>query len=231
MPDTFTPDQFSQTQPITTAGSTPCAATSPGDPIKPLWEALNRASEALNAADRDPSEEIEDAYYEASDRFVDAHTTSTEGILRKLEHLAAVENMEKLSKEEPQLINCRIVLGLIKDLREAASRPSDLPSELTHSIPNRLQTSLSGAASEIEYLAGTITTGLKLAGTTLELLCGEANPPAEKDRNPSVLPLINQLQFVLDSIEARAGQIIAESDKVYKASFKLRTADRSALVS
>lgn len=122
MPDTFTPDQFSQTQSIAPAGSAPCANTSKEDPIKPFWEALTKASEALNAEDRDPSDEIEDAYYEASDRFVNTHTTSTVGILRKLEYLAAVENMEKLSKDEPQLINCRIVLGLIKDLRTALGR-------------------------------------------------------------------------------------------------------------
>jgi hypothetical protein len=105
------------------SGRTPKLATHPGDdPIQPFWTTLKSAQAAMSACEGDPPEEMQDAYLVACDRFMETRTTSPEGILRKLEYLAEVENVEALSREEPQLIQCRVILGLIRDLRSALGR-------------------------------------------------------------------------------------------------------------
>lgn len=106
------------------SGKTPKLATHPGDdPIQPFWTTLKSAQAAMSACEGDPPEEMQDAYLVACDRFMETRTTSPEGILRKLEYLAEVENVETLSREEPQLIQCRVILGLIRDLRSALGQP------------------------------------------------------------------------------------------------------------
>lgn len=58
----------------------------------------------------------------ASERFIEASTTSQIGILLKLELAAYYGEFEEELKESPKLALNRIVLGLIRDLKTELGR-------------------------------------------------------------------------------------------------------------
>lgn len=88
-------------------------APAPVDTVARLYSELMVAEKAINEATSNPSEEMERALDEATDRFVDEPVTSIQGIALKLQQLAAIESYEK---DEPGLLRSRIVFGLIENL-------------------------------------------------------------------------------------------------------------------
>ena len=238
MPDTFTPDQFSQTQAVPpVSGATPCAksrgpakqaaskARRPlaapsldgADVVEKLWQAMKAAQTIVDTeGDVDDGPKLK-AYHAAADRFLEEPVTSLLGVQRKLEHVCEHEDV----KAHGSFLGS-IVLSLLRDLQQVTSQQKPIaktgPSGASSNPLRTLEFTLSEASSEIEYRAGTINTGVKLAGSLLEDVCNLGRHPGNQKCNPGFIELINQMHFTLDAIDERVTHIVAASDKIYQAS-------------
>lgn len=243
MPDTFTPDQFSQTQTVPpVSGATPCAksrgavkkvtskskrptatpSANGADAVELRWREMKALQTIVDTeGDVDEGPKLQ-AYHAATNRFLKEPVSSLLGVQRKLEHLCEIEAVEPRDS-----LMDSIILGLVQDLRQVSTQQSAVTMTAPTSDPGgalrAVRDVIYDASCEIEYRTGTIDTGLELAGSLLDKLCHEIHSPDGPKRDPIFLALINQIIFVLDSIRDTATQIQAESDKVYRAS--LETAD------
>ena len=91
------------------------------------WKKWNGACNAIYSREGGPGVEALDemlgAQYElASQRFIEAKTTSQIGISLKLELAAWHGDLEEELEENPKLAGNRIVLGLIRDLKAELGR-------------------------------------------------------------------------------------------------------------
>jgi hypothetical protein len=91
------------------------------------WHAWDAECDAIfenegGSAMVEEEERLATAYHKAATAMIEAKATSLVGVLAKLEFAAEYCDLEKENEENPALGHPRIILGLIRDLKEALGR-------------------------------------------------------------------------------------------------------------